>query len=142
MIKDGLQIIGFDTLARLKGDTSALYLTAAAFPSIHAAFPTIGVLVARRYRMPRWVQTVLIAHLCVIWFTIVYTGEHYVIDIAGGVVFALIAWWIVQTRGRPDRRARRAGRAAAPEPSPRPPARPGRPPEPVAGHRPPGPWIH
>ena len=59
----------------------------------------IGVLVARRYRMPRWVQTVLIAHLCVIWFTIVYTGEHYVIDIAGGVVFALIAWWIVQTVG-------------------------------------------
>ena len=58
VIKDGLQIIGFDTLARLKGDTSALYLTAAAFPSIHAAFPTIGVLVARRYRMPRWVQTV------------------------------------------------------------------------------------
>ncbi len=99
VIKDGLQIIGFDTLARLKGDTSALYLTAAAFPSIHAAFPMIGVLVARRYRMPRWVQTVLIAHLCVIWFTIVYTGEHYVIDIAGGVVFALIAWWIVQTVG-------------------------------------------
>jgi hypothetical protein len=96
VIKDGLHLIGFDTLARLKGDTSALYLTAAAFPSIHAAFPTIGVIVARHYRMPRWVQGVMIAHLCVIWFTIVYTGEHYVIDIAGGVAFALGAWWIVQ----------------------------------------------
>jgi len=57
------------------------------------------VLIARRYHMPRWVQTALVAHLCVIWFTIVYTGEHYVIDIAGGVAFALVASWIVQTVG-------------------------------------------
>ena len=113
VIKHGLQLIGFDTLARLKGDTSALYLTAAAFPSIHAAFPLIGVIVTRHYRMPRWVQTVLIAHLCVIWFTIVYTGEHYVIDIAGGVAFAFGAWWIVQTVGAPPRGTRRCRYGAA-----------------------------
>ena len=121
MIKDGLQIIGFDTLARLKGDTSALYLTAAAFPSIHAAFPTIGVIVARRYRMPGWVQAVLITHLCVIWFTIVYTGEHYVIDIVGGVAFAFAAWWIVQKVS-----ARIGVPLARIEPAPEPVAVPGR----------------
>ena len=65
------------------------YLPAMPGP-VHAFF------VARRYRMPGWVQAVLITHLCVIWFTIVYTGEHYVIDIVGGVAFAFAAWWIVQ----------------------------------------------
>ncbi len=99
VIKHGLQVLGMDTLARLKGDTSALYLTAAAFPSIHAAFPFIGVLVTRAYRMPRWVRIAMVAHLCIIWFTIVYTGEHYVTDILGGVAFSLVAWWIVRRVG-------------------------------------------
>ena len=84
----------------------------------------LGVLVARRYRLPRWVQTVLIAHLCVIWFIIVYTGEHYVIDIAVGVVFALVAWWIVQTRGRQDRRPGAPVEVPAGGRPARPPARP------------------
>jgi membrane-associated phospholipid phosphatase len=35
---------------------------------------------------------------------IVYTGEHYVVDVVAGVAYALIAWWIVQRirdRNRP-----------------------------------------
>jgi|tagenome__1003787_1003787.scaffolds.fasta_scaffold20914567_2 hypothetical protein len=118
VIKHGLLVLGMDTLAKLKGDTSALYLTAAAFPSIHAAFPFIGVLVTRAYRMPRWIRTAMVAHLCIIWFTIVYTGEHYVADILGGVAFSLISWWIVRRVG--DRLAARPiplpSTAAEPQP--------------------------
>ena len=109
VIKDGLQIIGFDTAGPAQGRHQR------AVPDrgrrSRRSMPRsrmIGVLVARRYRMPRWAQTVLIAHLCVIWFTIVYTGEHYVIDIAGGVVFALIALVDRADRGRPGSSPRAA----------------------------------
>ncbi len=39
-----------------------------------------------------------------VWFMIVYTGEHYVVDVIAGFAYALVAWWIVQRvrdRNRP-----------------------------------------
>jgi hypothetical protein len=59
-------------------------------------WPLIGLLVIRKYDLPRWLfwaQLVLTIGVC---FAIVYTGEHYVVDILAGFAFALGAWWLVQ----------------------------------------------
>jgi membrane-associated phospholipid phosphatase len=65
----------------------------AAFPSLHAAFPFLSFL-ALRGVFPRgaWVAIVWCG---VVWFSVVYLGEHYAVDVAGGVVLAAIAWAVL-----------------------------------------------
>jgi PAP2 superfamily protein len=95
ILKSALADLGLDELARAKGD-AGLYNVVAAVPSLHAAWPAIGLLVVRKYRLPRWLfwmQAFLTLGVC---FAIVYTGEHYVVDIVAGFGFALAAWWLVQ----------------------------------------------
>jgi membrane-associated phospholipid phosphatase len=65
----------------------------AAFPSLHAAYPFVGYLVLR-HRWPR-AAWFMLAYCFVVWFAIVYLGHHYVVDIVGGVAYALGAWWLV-----------------------------------------------
>jgi hypothetical protein len=95
VLKSSLTDLGLDELAKAKGDAS-LYNVTAAVPSLHAAWPLIGLLVIRKYHLPRWLfwaQLLLTIGVC---FAIVYTGEHYVVDIVAGFAFALAAWWLVQ----------------------------------------------
>ncbi|HEX5469075.1 MAG TPA: phosphatase PAP2 family protein [Gaiellaceae bacterium] len=95
ILKSALTDLGLDELARAKGD-AGLYNVVAAVPSLHAAWPVIGLLVVRKHRLPRWLfwtQAFLTLGVC---FAIVYTGEHYVVDIVAGFAFALAAWWLVQ----------------------------------------------
>ena len=91
----------------------------AAFPSLHAAFPVLAFLFLRRFA-PRaaWLMA---AYSVAVWFAIIYLGHHYVVDVIGGIAFALGAYWIVIRRGVLDRLlvrlmtlGRRAPRAAAP----------------------------
>ena len=78
----------------------------AAMPSMHAAYPLLAALFA--FRLFRWRSLPLFAYTACVWLSIVYLGEHYVVDILGGVVFvaaaylgeeALTHWW-AQRRGR------------------------------------------
>lgn len=63
----------------------------AAMPSLHAAFPLLGaVFTLRLWGRRAW--PTLVYTVCV-WLSIVYLGEHYVVDIIGGVVFALAAFF-------------------------------------------------
>lgn len=104
VLRMGLDDLG---LSRLSAELhSGTYLIAAALPSIHAAWPTLGILAARRYRLPRWLTGAIAAQLVAVWFVIVYSGEHYAIDIVVGVVFALASWEIVR---RVAERAQPAG---------------------------------
>ena len=83
---------------------------AAAFPSIHAAFPLIGFLVIRKYRLPAWLLYLETVRVVGVWFMIVYTGEHYVVDVLAGIAYALAAWWLVQRlrdRNQRDERGHR-----------------------------------
>src|SRR6185369_9224319 len=87
VLKNSLTDLGLDELAKAKGDAS-LYNVVAAVPSLHAAWPLIGLLVIRKYHLPRWLfwtQLLLTVGVC---FAIVYTGEHYVVDILAGFAFA------------------------------------------------------
>jgi membrane-associated phospholipid phosphatase len=29
------------------------------------------------------------------WFTVVYLGDHYVVDILAGTVYAAFGWWLI-----------------------------------------------
>jgi hypothetical protein len=103
LLRTSLDGVGLGSIAAFKGDTNAYDVTAA-FPSIHAAFPVIGFLVIRKYRMPSWLLYLETVRLVGVWFMIVYTGEHYVVDAIAGLAYALVAWWIVQRvrdRNRP-----------------------------------------
>jgi membrane-associated phospholipid phosphatase len=59
----------------------------AAMPSLHTAFAlTIALFVIRRFRSPlRWV---MIAYPMVMGISLVYMGEHYVVDVVAGLIYA------------------------------------------------------
>jgi membrane-associated phospholipid phosphatase len=57
----------------------------AAFPSLHEAM-TILVAVVLWRRVPRALRPVLVAYPLVMAFSLVYLGEHYVVDLLGGAL--------------------------------------------------------
>ena len=65
----------------------------AAFPSLHAAFPFLGFLALRRvYPRAAWLAFVW----CIlVWFSVVFLGEHYVVDVIAGVALAALSWWVM-----------------------------------------------
>ena len=65
----------------------------AAFPSLHAGFPFLGFLFARRaFGRVGWI---LLAYSVCVWFSIVYLADHYVVDILGGLAYAGAAYWAI-----------------------------------------------
>jgi hypothetical protein len=93
---------GFQGLANLFGFGQYLYSYSlysissndvAAFPSLHAAYPFLAFLFARRsFGRAGWL---MLAYTCCVWFAIVYLGEHWVVDIIGGVAYAVVAYLAV-----------------------------------------------
>lgn len=68
----------------------------AAFPSLHAAYPFLAFLFARRaFGKVGWL---MLAYSACVWVSIVYLGEHWVTDIIGGVIYASSAYLTI-TRG-------------------------------------------
>jgi membrane-associated phospholipid phosphatase len=67
----------------------------AAFPSLHSAYPLLAFLFARA-RWPR-ASLVLLAWSAAIWFSVVYLGHHYVIDVVAGILFAIGAYIALQS---------------------------------------------
>ena len=62
----------------------------AAFPSLHAAYPFLAFLLARRaFGRPGWL---MLAYAAAVWFAIVYLADHYVVDVVGGVIYASAAY--------------------------------------------------
>lgn len=62
----------------------------AAFPSLHAAYPVLAYLCLRR--VPGRGKWIMLAYTASAWFSIIYLGDHYLIDIAGGLAYAGAAW--------------------------------------------------
>jgi membrane-associated phospholipid phosphatase len=65
----------------------------AAFPSLHAAFPFVSFL-ALRGVFPRAAWFAL-GWCLLVWFSVVYLGEHYAVDVIGGVVIAAVSWAVL-----------------------------------------------
>ena len=60
----------------------------AAFPSLHLAMTVLVVFVLWR-RVRWWLRVPLALYPLAMAFALVYTGEHYVIDLVGGVALAV-----------------------------------------------------
>jgi membrane-associated phospholipid phosphatase len=88
----------------------------AAVPSLHAAYTLLITLILWR-PAPPWGRLVLAAYPWAMAFALVYTAEHYFVDILLGWIYALVAFWTVSRLAElvAERRLRRAhsGRAFA-----------------------------
>jgi membrane-associated phospholipid phosphatase len=65
----------------------------AAFPSLHAGFPVLAATAA--WRLDKRAGAALSIWAIVVWVAVVYLGEHYVADVAGGILYAAVALAIV-----------------------------------------------
>jgi hypothetical protein len=84
----------------------------AAMPSLHAACPMLICLFFwGRVRKP-WAKALLALYVPAMAFTLVYTGEHYVIDIFVGWIYAIVIY-VVGTKIMDRREARKAAEAKA-----------------------------
>lgn len=62
----------------------------AAMPSLHAAFPILcSFLIWKLFKLKGFI---LYLYTCLMLFTIIYTGDHYVIDILAGALLAFISY--------------------------------------------------
>jgi hypothetical protein len=91
---------GFDDLARFFGFEGRFLFSyaiyeinpnaVAAFPSLHAAYPFLAFLFARRqFGRP---GSLMLLYGAGVWFSIVYLADHYVVDVLGGIVYAIVAY--------------------------------------------------
>lgn len=85
----------------------------AAFPSLHAAFPFLGFLAVREVFSKRAALAVL-AWCGAVWFSVVYLGEHYVVDVIAGVALAAVTWWVLNHVVAPRYWPLRVAQALAP----------------------------
>jgi membrane-associated phospholipid phosphatase len=66
--------------------------SAAAFPSLHAAFPLLAALAL--WQVTRRGTALALVWSAIVWFSVVYLGQHYVTDVIGGIAFAISTWLI------------------------------------------------
>jgi len=65
----------------------------AAFPSLHGAYVTL--LTVYSFRVSKKWGIVALAIACGVLFSTLYLGQHFVMDLAGGVVYSLAAVFVV-----------------------------------------------
>ncbi|HEX2883183.1 MAG TPA: phosphatase PAP2 family protein [Candidatus Limnocylindria bacterium] len=78
----------------------------AAFPSLHAGYPFLSFLVLRQ-AFGR-IGYLALAYAAAVWWAIVFTGDHYVVDVVAGIAYAWavylvaprIGGWIGRAIGR------------------------------------------
>lgn len=71
----------------------------AAFPSLHVGYPVLTFLVLRRaFGRPGWLA---LGYAGLVAFSVVYTGDHWVIDVLAGAAYAYVAFYaVVHAPGR------------------------------------------
>jgi membrane-associated phospholipid phosphatase len=80
----------------------------AAIPSLHAAIPMLLLLFCWPV-IGRWLRAALVTYCALMTFTLVYGGEHYVVDVLIGWAYAALA--VYGVRAWVSRRDRRRGAA-------------------------------
>ena len=67
----------------------------AAMPSLHAAYPFLVLLYALRFFKKKGLF--FIPYVLGVWFSLVYLGEHYFVDVIAGAIYA-IAFYFISVR--------------------------------------------
>ncbi len=66
----------------------------AAFPSLHSALPWLIALFA--LKIGRGKALPILVFPFGVWFSAVYLGEHYIVDVIGGIVYATVAFILAE----------------------------------------------
>jgi membrane-associated phospholipid phosphatase len=66
----------------------------AAFPSLHAMYPWLISLYALKIKKTKALPVLLFP--VGVWFSIVYLGEHYVVDVIGAVIYGTCAFFLAE----------------------------------------------
>jgi membrane-associated phospholipid phosphatase len=66
----------------------------AAFPSLHSAYPWMIALFSFKVFKKKAIPVLIFPFG--VWFSTIYLGEHYVIDVIGGVAYATVAFLLVE----------------------------------------------
>jgi membrane-associated phospholipid phosphatase len=90
----------------------------AAFPSLHVAFPFMSFL-ALRYVYPR-ASWFALAWTVLVSFSVVYLGEHWAVDVFGGLIFAALCWAVLMRVAVPRVRVLQERQVTAATASPEP----------------------
>lgn len=62
----------------------------AAIPSMHAAYPFLILLFCLRFY--KWKGLFFLPYVFSVWFSIIYLGEHFVVDLVLGAFYALLSY--------------------------------------------------
>lgn len=68
----------------------------AAIPSLHAAYNVVAFLYAIKVPTHRWWQGFIGIVAVGIWFSAVYSGHHYIIDVLLGILTAVAGVWVFE----------------------------------------------
>jgi membrane-associated phospholipid phosphatase len=66
----------------------------AALPSLHAAYPFLVYLFLVRFY--GWKGHLFLPYVLVVWISIVYTGQHYVVDALVGALYSLVTFAVTE----------------------------------------------
>jgi hypothetical protein len=69
-------------------------------PSLHAVFPTLVFLFFLVYWRP--LAPLALVYCFGLWFSVVYIGDHYVVDVLAGILYAVITFSILEVGYRLD----------------------------------------
>jgi membrane-associated phospholipid phosphatase len=72
----------------------------AAFPSLHSAYPALALLFVWRQRS---LAIGVGLYAILVWFSVMYLGHHYLVDVLGGIALALLTYAAVVWSGLIDR---------------------------------------
>jgi membrane-associated phospholipid phosphatase len=65
----------------------------AAMPSLHAAYPTLAFLALFSFK--KKIGLLFLPYPFLVWLSVVYLGEHYVIDVIAGIIYASGAYLVI-----------------------------------------------
>lgn len=65
----------------------------AAIPSLHSAYPWLAFLALRNY--DKKIGWFFLPYPFLVWISVVYLGEHYVIDVMAGITYATVSYLLV-----------------------------------------------
>jgi membrane-associated phospholipid phosphatase len=87
------QLLGIPVFHSIYANNSNIF---AAVPSLHAAYMLITLAYAAMSRQRKWLITAFAIIMVGIWWTAVYAGHHYVIDVLLGIITAIIGTYILE----------------------------------------------
>ena len=95
VVRELWDYLGFPTIAGLFSGANTTANDIAAIPSLHAAYPLMIALFFWK-RSGLLVRTVLALYTVIMAITLVYTAEHYVLDIALGWLVVVLTGFVLQ----------------------------------------------